>query len=148
MVKPIQRAAWALASAADAAASAATAVLIRDLGEDSRWLRSSRAAMPRPIRARRVSASRTILDVDRTQMMRWPSEDGHGAGVVCHIWSGPSLWREGRRAAWVHTGSWSTIQSRNWLSSLRVAGSTDTNLPPAAWMWSMLVRVASLESAT
>ncbi len=79
--------------------------------------------------------------------MRWPSAEGHGAVVVCQTSSGSPARRAGRRSASVHSGVWSTIQSRNAPSSLRVAGSTDTNRPPRLAMWSMFDLVASFESA-
>jgi len=68
--KVIHRVAPACSSAATAACSAATVVLIRVLGEASRVLSWSSAAMPRAIRSRRASASRSTFEEDFTQVMR------------------------------------------------------------------------------
>ena len=69
-MNPIQRVAPIFSSAAAAACSTATVVFIRVLGEARRWLRSSRAAMPRAMRSVRAAASRSILADERTQTMR------------------------------------------------------------------------------
>ena len=69
-VKLTHRDAPADFTASVAAASIATTVFKRVLGDASRWLRVSTASIPAAMRARRDSASCSVLAEERTQTTR------------------------------------------------------------------------------